>query len=159
MTEPWREHLSEMERAIEAGQAAAAVRAWHCAHAAAMDQPGWQSVVHVAEAARRIGAVPGFGRAGQARARETYWLALFRAHREGSLTGVLRTAEGFCGLGDRNMVEQCIRIAESLAARDSSGPGRTEHVRALAEDLLRRYFGAPSGREGAPSEREAQSPA
>ena len=152
MTETWREHLNEMEQAIAASQAAAAVRAWHRAHAAAIDQPGWQSIVHVAEAARRIGAVPGFGRAGQARARETYWLALFRAHREGSLTGVLRTAEGFGGLGDRNMVEQCIRIAESRAARDSSGQGRADHVRALADDLLRRYFGAPS-------EREAQSPA
>ena len=152
MTETWREHLSEMEQALAAGQAAAGVRAWHRAHAAAMDQPGWQSIVHVAEAAQRIGAVPGFGRAGQARARETYWVALFRAHREGSLTGVLQTAEGFGRLGDRNMVEQCIRIAEGLAARDSAEQGRAQHVRARTEDLLRRYFGAPS-------EREAQSPA
>jgi hypothetical protein len=152
MTETWREQLTEMEHAIAAGQAAAAVRAWHRAHAAAIDQPGWQAIVHVAEAAQRIGAVPGFGRAGQARARETYWVALFRAHRDGSLTGVLQTAEGFGALGDRNMVEQCIRIAESLAARDASDAGHAQHVRARAEDLLRRYFGAPSGRE-------AQSPA
>jgi hypothetical protein len=152
MTETWREHLSDMEQAIAAGEAASAVRAWHRAHAAAMDQPGWQSIVRVAEAAQRIGAVPGFGRAGQSRARETYWVVLFRAHRDGSLTGVLQAAEGFGALGDRNMVEQCIRIAESLAARDGSDAGRAHHVRALAEDLLRRYFGAPSGRA-------AQSPA
>ena len=122
------------------------MRAWHRAHAVVIDQPGWQPIVRVAEAARSIGAIPGFGRAAEARARETYWIALFRAHRDGSLAGVLETAEGFGVLGDRNMVEQCIRIAEGLATR----AGHEERARVRhgiggagpASPLLRRAYGA-----------------
>ena len=143
MTDGWRQHLDEMEEAIASGQAAAAVRAWHRAHAAVIDHPGWQPIASVAQAARRIGAISGFGRAAEARARETYWIALFRAHREGSLTGVLQTAEGFGALGDRNMVEQCIRIAEGLATRAGHDSGDAQDVRSVAADLLRRYFDAP----------------
>jgi len=147
MSETWRQHLREMEDAIVTGQAAAAVRAWHRAHAAVIDQPGWQPIARVAEAARSIGAIPGFARAAEARARETYWIALFRAHREGSLAGVLETAEGFGVLGDRNMVEQCIRIAEGLATRAGHESGRAYDVRSVAADLRRRYFDAPMARE------------
>ena len=147
MTDSWRQHLLEMEDAIATGQAAAAVRAWHRAHAAVIDQPGWQPIVRVAEAARRIGAIPGFARAAEARARETYWIALFRAHREGSLAGVLETAEGFGVLGDRNMVEQCIRIAEGLATRAGHESGRAYDMESVALDLRRRYFDAPMARE------------
>ena len=147
MSETWRQYLREMEDAIVTGQAAAAVRAWHRAHAAVIDQPGWQPIVRVAEAARSIGAIPGFGRAAEARARETYWIALFRAHRDGSLAGVLETAEGFGVLGDRNMVEQCIRIAEGLATRAGHESGRAYDMESVARDLRRRYFDAPMARE------------
>src|SRR5262249_19076046 len=67
MTDGWRQHLDEMEEAIASGQAAAAVRAWHRAHAAVIDHPGWQPIASVAQAARRIGAISGFGRAAEAR--------------------------------------------------------------------------------------------
>lgn len=147
MSDSWRQHLAEMDDAIATGQAAVAVRAWHRAHAAVIDQPGWQPIVRVAEAARRIGAIPGFARAAEARARETYWIALFRAHREGSLAGVMETAEGFGVLGDRNMVEQCIRIAEGLATRPGQESERAYDVRSVAADLLRRYFDPPIARE------------
>jgi hypothetical protein len=147
MTDVWRQHLDEMEEAIASGQAAAAVRAWHRAHAAVIDHPGWQPIVCVAEAARRIAGISGFARAAEARARETYWIALFRAHREGSLTGVLQTAEGFGALGDRNMVEQCIRIAEGLATRAGHESGQARDMRAVAADLVRRYFDTPIVRE------------
>src|SRR2546428_12273036 len=124
MSDTWRQHLLEMENAIATGQAAAAVRAWHRAHAAVIDQPGWQPIVRVAEAARRIGAIPGFARAAGARAREPYWVALFRAHRAGALAGVLETAGGFGVLGGRNVVEQCIRVAEGLATGAGHESGR-----------------------------------
>jgi hypothetical protein len=142
--ESWTQHLSEMDEAILAGQPAAAVRAWHRAHAAVVDQPGWDPIVRVAEAARRIGAIAGFARAAEARARETYWIALFRAHREGSLAGVLEAAEGFGVLGDRGMVEQCIRIAEGLATREDTAAPSARDVPTLAAELIRRYF-APTG--------------
>src|SRR5207247_2976587 len=66
MSETWRQYLREMEDAIVTGQAAAAVRAWHRAHAAVIDQPGWQPIVRVAAAAQRVGPTPGLARPAEA---------------------------------------------------------------------------------------------
>jgi hypothetical protein len=99
----------------------------------------------------RIAAIPGFQKAAESRARESYWTALFRARRQGSLTGVLDAAEAFGALGDRVMVEQCIRIAERLALLTGE-PEAADRVRTLAADLAHRYieverpaaYGSPS---------------
>ena len=112
---PWTSHLEAMDVAIAASNASAAVLAWRHAYSCALDQPGWRGLVDVAGAALRIGAIPGFKKAAESRARESYWTALFRARRQGSLNGVLDAAEAFGALGDRVMVEQCVRIAERLA--------------------------------------------
>ena len=45
---------------------------------------------------------------------------------------MLRTAEAFAGLGDREILEQCIRFAEGLAT-ESRSPGAHDRVRALRE--------------------------
>jgi len=87
----------------------------------------------------RIAAIPGFQKAAESRARESYWTALFRARRQGSLSGVLDAAEAFGALGDRVMVEQCIRIAERLALL-TGDPGAADRVRTLATDLAQRYI-------------------
>jgi len=135
---PWTAHLQAMDTAIAANNASAAVLSWRHAYAAALDQPGWRGLVDVAGAALRIGTIPGFKKAAESRARESYWTALFRARRQGSLNGVLDTAEAFGALGDRVMVEQCIRIAERLAVL--TGDARAaDRVRALAADLTQRY--------------------
>ena len=103
----------------------------------------------VAGAALRIGAIPGFKKAAESRARESYWTALFRARRQGSLNGVLDAAEAFGALGDRVMVEQCVRIAERLATLTGDADA-SERVRALAADLAQRYVDAePNGRSTA----------
>jgi hypothetical protein len=135
---PWTSHLAAMNSAISTNNASAAVLAWRHAYAAALDEPGWRGLVEVAGAALRIGGIPGFRKAAESRARESYWTALFRARRQGSLNGVLDAAEAFGALGDRVMVEQCIRIAERLAllTGDSAAADR---VRALAADLSQRY--------------------
>jgi hypothetical protein len=135
---PWTVHLGAMDSAIATNNASAAVLAWRHAYAAALDQPGWRGLVEVAGAALRIAAIPGFRKAAESRARESYWTALFRARRQGSLNGVLDTAEAFGALGDRVMVEQCIRIAERLALLTTDGAA-AERVRALAADLSHRY--------------------
>ena len=135
---PWGLHLETMDAAIGTHDASAAVLAWRHAYSAALDQPGWQGLVEVAGAALRIGAIPGFRKAAESRARESYWTALFRARRQGSLNGVLDAAEAFGGLGDRVMVEQCIRIAERLALLTADA-GAADRVRALAADLAQRY--------------------
>jgi len=135
---PWTAHLQAMDTAIAANNASAAVLSWRHAYAAALDQPGWRGLVDVAGAALRIGTIPGFKKAAESRARESYWTALFRARRQGSLNGVLDTAEAFGALGDRVMVEQCIRIAERLAVLTGDAEA-AERVRALAADLTQRY--------------------
>jgi len=67
-----------------------------------------------------------------AKARQAYLSALFRARSEGSLAGVLITAERFAELGDRDVVEQCIRVARKVAAQ-SRDPYAEEHLRAFTE--------------------------
>ena len=135
---PWTTHLEAMDTAIASNNASAAVLSWRHAYAAALDQPGWRGLVDVAGAALRIGAIPGFKKAAESRARESYWTALFRARRQGSLNGVLDTAEAFGALGDRVMVEQCIRIAERLAVLTGDAEA-ADRVRVLAADLTHRY--------------------
>ena len=137
---PWSSHLEAMDAAIAAHNASAALLAWRNAYSSALDQPGWQGLVEVAGAALRIGAIPGFRKAAESRARESYWTALFRARRHGSLNGVLDAAEAFGALGDRMMVEQCIRIAERLALLTGDAYA-ADRVRALAADLAQRYVG------------------
>ena len=136
---PWTDYLRAMDQALAEPNATAAVRAWRNAYAAALGTPGWHGLVEVAAASLRIGAIPGFGKASEARARETYWTALFRARQQGSLNGVLDAAEAFGALGDRTMVEQCIRVAESLASLNGDASGE-ERIRALAADLTERYL-------------------
>lgn len=136
---PWTEHVRAMDQALAEMNATAAVRAWRNAYAAALGMPGWRGLVEVATASLRIGAIPGFGKASEARARETYWTALFRARQQGSLNGVLDAAEAFGALGDRPMVEQCIRVAENLATLNGDARGG-ERIRALAADLAERYL-------------------
>jgi hypothetical protein len=136
---PWTCHLEAMDVAIGASNASAAVLSWRHAYSAALDQPGWRGLVEVAAAAMRTAAIPGFQKAAESRARESYWTALFRARRQGSLSGVLDAAEAFGALGDRVMVEQCIRIAERLALL-TGDPGAADRVRTLATDLAQRYI-------------------
>lgn len=140
----WTTSIAAMDRAIATGNATAAVRAWREAYAAALDDPGWAALLDVAAACRRIGAIPGFAKTSEARARETYWTALFRARRQGSLNGVLQAAEAFGALGDRSMVEQCIHVAERLAALTGDGDA-AQRVRTLAASLMDRY--ADAGRK------------
>jgi hypothetical protein len=135
---PWRPHLEAMDSAILANDASAAVLAWRHAYSAALDQPGWRGLVDVAGAALHIATIPGFRKAAESRAREGYWTALFRARRHGSLGGVLDAAEAFSALGDRVMVEQCIRIAERLVLLTGDVEA-ADRVRTLAAGLAQRY--------------------
>ena len=116
--------------------------AWRHAYSSALDQPGWRGLVDVAGAALRIGAIPGFKKAAESRARESYWTALFRARRQGSLNGVLDAAEAFGALGDRVMVEQCMsdRGAPGLLTGDIGPASASARWRRSAQ----RYMEAES---------------
>jgi hypothetical protein len=88
----------------------------------------------VAAASLRLGAIPGLARGATARARETYWIAFFRARQQRSLNGVLHAAEAFGRLGDRSTVEQCMQVAEGLAALSGDGAD-VDRVRILGTRL------------------------
>ena len=112
----WAPHLELMERAVATRDPDRAIRAWRDAYAAALGGCGWQGLVTVAAACLKIGEIPGFRKACEAKARQTYWTALFRARRDRSVDGILRVAEAFEVLGARAMAEECLRIADSFTS-------------------------------------------
>ena len=118
---PWLVHIWQVDAALAKHDVSAAERAWHDAYGAALGSRRWEGMVQVGDAALRIGELAGSRKASEARARWTYRAALFRARQEGSVDGVLRVAEAFSALGDREVVAQCLRTAERLAARRRNG--------------------------------------
>ena len=134
-TEPqlaWRTHLLRVADALAQGDLANAELVWREAYAAGLKSRHWEGMVAVGDAYRVLGARAGFRKASEAKARQTYLTALFRARTEGSVEGVLRVAERFAELGDREVVEQCIRVAWSVTAQ-TKGPHAEERVRAFTE--------------------------
>ncbi len=121
---PWTAHIEAMDQALESNDPGESIRAWRQAYSSALSHPGWLGLLTVANASLRLSAFPGLARDAVARARETYWIAFFRARQQRSLNGVLHAAEAFGLLGDYSTVEQCMRIAEGLA----TSTGDTEQL-------------------------------
>ena len=131
---PWTAHIQAMDQALLSGDPGESVRAWRQAYSAALSHPGWLGLLTVASASLRLAAFPGLARDAAARARETYWIAFFRARQQRSLNGVLHAAEAFGMLGDRSTVEQCMRVAEGLASR-AGDSDELDRVRVIASRL------------------------
>lgn len=134
---PWTAHIQAMDQAVAEDAPGESVRAWRQAYSAALSHPGWLGLLAVAAASLRLGVFPGLARGAVARARETYWIAFFRARQQHSLTGILHAAEAFSALGDRATVEQCLRVAEGLATR-SGDVVDVDRVRLTASRLAER---------------------
>ena len=114
----WQAALARMDDAIDRADFVDAARRWREANEAARHSREWTALIEVGDGYRRLqrtGRVP--AEMGGA-AREAYLNALLRARHEDSLEGMLRVAESFAALGDAAVVEQCLRIAHRLAARD-----------------------------------------
>lgn len=128
---PWTVPIQKVGEALAMNNITAAVRAWHDAYEATLGTRRWDGLVEVGEAYLRIGEVAGFRKAWEARARETYLKALFRARGQGSVNGVLRVAEAFAALGDHEGFDQCLRIAEDLVTlgRDAQARARVQALR------------------------------
>ena len=131
---PWTAHIQAMDQAVAENDPGESVRAWRQAYSAALSHPGWLGLLTVAAASLRLGAFPGLARGAAARARETYWIAFFRARQQRSLSGVLHAAEAFGRLGDRSTVDQCMRVAEGLVALSGDGAD-VDRVRILGTRL------------------------
>ncbi len=89
-------------------------------------------MVEVGDATLRVGEVSGYRKVSEAKARRLYLQAFIRARQQGSIDGLLRTAQAFSALGDREVADQGIRLAERLAAqsRDRRASDRVRAFRA-----------------------------
>ena len=128
----WQAQIERVEAALARNDLAGAEMLWSEAYVAAIKSRHWEGMVAAGDSYRRLGELGGFRKLSDAKARDAYLAALFRARSRGSLEGVLRTAQGFAELGDQEVVEQCIRAARSVAAR-SWNPRAEELVRIFAE--------------------------
>lgn len=132
-TAPWAGHIREMDEALNQKNVPAAERAWHDAYLAAIGVRFWEGMIEVGDASLRIGAGGGFPRAAEATARRSYLTALLRARQLGSVDGALRTAKAFAALGDHEVVERCLKLAEGLAreAHSAKASNRVSAFRAF----------------------------
>ena len=138
---PWAAHIQKMDEALARKDIGGAERAWHAAYVAALRARRWEGRLAVGEAYLQIGGGAKVPQTAGAKARENYLAALFLAREQGSLDGVLRVAEAFAALGDREVVDGCLRIADRLAlgGGDPRAPAR---VRAFREQVSVRFVEA-----------------
>ena len=128
---PWAIHLRHVDEALAQKNVSAARHAWRDAYAAALWSRRWEGLVEVGDACLRMSEAMGDPKASEATARRIYLGALFLARQQGSLDGVLGVAEAFARLGDSEVVEQSLRMAERIAAqaRDAEMAHRVAEAR------------------------------
>jgi hypothetical protein len=108
----WSGHLRNVDHALGRSDLDGARQAWEHAHLAAIESLSWEGLIASGDACLRIGGAAGSRPAAEATARRAYFAALYRACRENSFDGILRTAEAFDDIGDREVVEECLGLAE-----------------------------------------------
>jgi hypothetical protein len=111
---PWTPHIVAVNAALRAGDLTAASAASTEAYRAALASRRWEGLIEAADAHLRLAAAAGAPQAGIPRARELYLAALFRARDAGSLEGVLRAAQAFDRLGDREAADHAMRVARRM---------------------------------------------
>jgi hypothetical protein len=127
----WVARLEAVDGALARHDVSAAVRARQEAYTAALGSGRWEGMVAVGDATLRIGDASATRKAAEAQARQAYLTALFRARDQHSVEGVLRTAEAFAALGDRDVVAQSLSMARTLAVAqgDHAAQERIEVLR------------------------------
>jgi hypothetical protein len=123
----WARDVRRVDEALARGDRSEAEWAWHDAYAHALGAREWKGLLAVGDAYFRIADAVHGRKAGEVTARSLYLAALYRARQEGALQGVLEAAERFRQLGDREMVTQCLAVADRLAVAGQGAPG--EQVR------------------------------
>jgi len=115
--------LAAVDRALATGNLPAAQRAWHDMYVQALEGRDWQELVSVADGELRIARrVGGRWDDGSPRARELYLVALFRARAQGSRDGVLRVAQRFAAVGDREAAAMALRLVDTTAPPQAETP-------------------------------------
>lgn len=131
-TASWQSSLESLDDAIERGDLFGVKERWREAHAAAVSSRQWEALIAVGDAYRRLGHATAAEREAHVEARDAYVGALLRARQTESLDGVLRAAQAFAELGDRDVVEQCLHVARGLARR--AGDPEAQHRVKLFSD-------------------------
>ena len=123
---PWISPLRDMDAALARGDFSTATTARHKADLAALASPSWEGFLAVGDGALRLGEARGAGSGMEQEARRAYLSAMVRARNARSLEGTLRVTDAFARLGDRDMVEQGVRLARELAGRDDTAIDRVD---------------------------------
>lgn len=113
-TTPWTPHITAVNGALAAGDLTAAAAASAEAYRVALASRRWEGLVEAADAHLRVAEAAGARQAGAPRARELYLAALFRARDAQSLEGVVRVAQSFENLGDREAAGHAMRVAQRM---------------------------------------------
>jgi hypothetical protein len=133
----WKTAIDKVEEALATGNVTTALQEWRGAYRSAVKAGAWEVFIEVGDAHRRIGEVAGQSKSFDPKTREIYLLALSQARRQECVECLLRLAEAFAAMGDREHVELSVRLAELLAAQD---PEAEADVRAFtmrfADQLL-----------------------
>lgn len=130
--EEWMRRVSEVDAALAGNDMAVAMLRLRLAYLAALRSDRWEALAGVGDVARRVSAVAVAPGPALVTARRAYLTGLARAGQQRSVEGVLRFAEGFVALGDREMVEHCIGVATRIA-EDQGGTERFAQVQAFVE--------------------------
>ena len=118
------ERITAIGEAVQRGDLAAARAAWDDAYRSLRRTRDWQSMAALGDAALEVASASGARQPWDADARQAYLGALFRARADASLDGVLRATDAFATLGDRDIAEEGLRIAELVALRTGTAEAR-----------------------------------
>ena len=118
------ERITAIGEAVQRGDLATARAAWHDAYRLLRRTRDWQGMAALGDTALEIAGSSGARQPWEADARQAYLGVLFRARADASLDGVLRATGAFATLGDRDVAEEGLRIAESVALRMGTAEAR-----------------------------------
>jgi hypothetical protein len=118
------ERITAIGEAMQRGDLTTARAAWHDAYRSLRRTRDWQGMAALGDTALGIAGASGARQPWEADARQAYLGALFRARADASLDGVLRATDAFATLGDRDVAEEGLRIAESVASRTGTSEAR-----------------------------------
>ena len=129
---PWAAPLREAEEGLAHGDARAADRAWRAAYRVALASRRWEGMLEAGDVRLRLGQTAPGGEDPRTSARRLYLAGFLWARDQRSLEGVLRAAEAFAALGDREVVEHVLHIADEIVARSGDAQGQ-ERLGALRQ--------------------------
>jgi hypothetical protein len=133
----WGPYLREFDVAVAARNRDMARRLWREAWHASLATREWHGPLAAGDAALRLGDLLGSRGLTLADARRAYRAALYRARGERSVEGVLRVAQAFDAIGDREAADGARRIARALldAERSTRRPGASGRTDERAASL------------------------